>query len=585
MAVYRFILTLLTLLLLTSASHALAAAEFTQPSADSPLTGSAQTFTWSLNDAATDIEVDQWWFYVGTSIGDFDIVNSGNLGENTEYDVIGMPTDGSTLYTRIWYYSSEQWNYVDSSFTAATLDLEVSTPAMISPANGSELTGASINFEWRDNNTPVNYWWVHIGSSLGGKDIYDSGPDVRSQTSVTVDQLPVDGTKAFVRLWFHTAADGWQYEDTDYLTGDGSTDNGDDEPIYFNNFSTEADGNRIDQFVSYRDSFVVTHVTGSSDHLPAGGINCSAPEETRTQTRGNPSAHVYQCLPGGNPEAGHQMAYAMNTSGYGFAGALPDQVFEGVREISVDINTTSAGDRNFIELKVIPADQVYVNAMPCIPDLPCNDGWDYNDIEAVGAATISQEGTGLTIATPNQPDGFRFDQYNSEQLDNGDYLHKNCSENTTSYCFSLSTHQGNIGIRERYEHIFRDNGNGTLSFGIEQPDNTFVWVEAPGSFPQGPARVVVAFHNYTGTKSGNGPGFDNNVSPSTGGFTWHWDNLSVKANTSTPAVDYFDGINADRIVTPDDCIAFSQGQRGQSHNKDILPMLHCVGDDDLGPIE
>ena len=101
------------------------------------------------------------------------------------------------------------------------------------------------------------------------------------------------------------------------------------------------------------------------------------------------------------------MAYAMDTSGYGFVGAVPDQVFEGIREISVDINTTEAGGRNFVEIKVIPADQVFVNAMPCIPDLPCNDGWDYDDIGAVGAGT-QQEATGLTIATPSQPDGYHF---------------------------------------------------------------------------------------------------------------------------------------------------------------------------------
>jgi len=584
MAVYRFILTLLTLSLIASASNALAAPEIeiTQPSAGSTLTGSAQTFTWSLNDPAdpaNKIEVDKWWLYAGTSPGARDIASSGDLGTNTEYDVIGIPTDGSTVYIRVWYFSSAQWHYVDSSFTAATINVVATTPAMISPANGSALGGDSVKFEWRDNNTLVNKWWLHIGTSQDGKDIYDSGPDVRNLTSVTVDQLPVDGSTAFARLWFHTAADGWQYADTEYVTGSGATDNGDDESIYVNNFSTESDGSRIDQFVSYRDSFVVTHVTGSSDHLSTGGINCSAPEQTRTQTRADPSAHVYQCLPGGNPAAGHQMAYAMDTSGYGFAGALPDQVFEGVREISVDINTTSAGDRNFIEIKVIPADQVYVNAMPCIPDLPCNDGWDYDDIGAVGAATISQEGTGLTIATPTQPDGFKFDLYNSELLDNGDYQHAMCSG--TGFCFNVATHENNTGIRERYEHIFRDNGDGTLSFGIEQPDSTFVWVEAPGTFPQGAARVVVAFHNYTGTKSGNGPGFSSNLSPSTGGFTWHWDNLSVKASTSTPAVDYFGGINADRIVTPNGCIAFSQGQRGQPHDKDILPRLHCIGDDDL----
>ena len=349
--------------------------------------------------------------------------------------------------------------------------------------------------------------------------------------------------------------------------------------VYYNDFSTQADGGRIDQFVAYRDPFVVNHTIGRSDHAPTGGINCSAPEETRPQTRANPAAHVYQCLPLNNPAAGHQMAFAMDTSGYGFVGALPDQVFEGLTEVSVDINTTSAGGRNFIEIKVIPANNVFVNGMPCIPDLPCNDGWDYNNIGAVGAGTNSQEGTGMKIATPAEPDGYRFDIYNSFELGNGDTQYNPCSPSV--YCFNVRTHEDNIGIRERYQHIFRDNGNGTLAFGIEAADGNFDWVEAPGSFPAGPVRVVIAFHNYTGTKSGNGPGFDDNVSPSEGGFTWHWDELSVMADSATPSVDYFGGHNADQIVTPTNCIAFSQGQRQTPNNTDVSPRFHCIGDGDL----
>jgi hypothetical protein len=270
------------------------------------------------------------------------------------------------------------------------------------------------------------------------------------------------------------------------------------------------------------------------------------------------------------------MAFAMDTSGYGFAGALPDQVFTGLSEVSIDINTTSAGGRNFIEIKVIPADNVYVNAMPCIPDLPCNEGWDYDDVGGVGAGTDSQEGTGLTIATQTQRDGFAFDQFASERLPNGDINYAECSG--TEFCFKVSSHSDNVGIRERFEHRFRDNRDGTLSFGVEQADGSFAWVTAPGAFPDGPVRVVIAFHNYTGTKDGDGPGFSGNESPSAGGFTWHWDNLAVYADSAIPSITHFGGVSADRIVTPDGCIAFAQGQRHSPNNTDVSPQLHCIGD-------
>ncbi len=345
---------------------------------------------------------------------------------------------------------------------------------------------------------------------------------------------------------------------------------------YRNDFSTQGDAERIDQFVAYRDPFVVNHTVGVSDHAPMDGSNCTAPEETRPQTRESPAEHVYHCFPGGNAEAGHQMAFAMDSSGYGFVGALPDQVFEGVSEVSVDINTTSAGRRNFIEIKVVPADNVFVNAMPCIPDLPCNSGWDYSDTEGVGAGTDSLNGTGLKIATPAQPDGYVFDRDNEVELPNGDRRFEPCNAN--AICFRTHVHDGNTGIRDRYQHVFRDNGDGTLSFGIERDDGAFDWVEAPGAFPDGPVRVIVAFHNYTGTKDDNGPGFESNLSPSAGGFTWHWDDLTVMADATTPSLEYFGGVSADRIVTPPGCIAFAQGQRTVTHGKDVLPLLHCEGD-------
>lgn len=343
-------------------------------------------------------------------------------------------------------------------------------------------------------------------------------------------------------------------------------------PIYFNDFADPNDEHRVDSFVHYRDPFVVNHTTGTSDHAVGEGAACSAPEMTRTQTRERPQDHVYLCHPGGDAALGHMMGFAMDTSGYGFVGGLPDQVFEGVTEVSVDINTTTAGSRNFVEIKVIPAEQTYVNAMPCGPDLPCNDGWDYNDIDAVGASTDSQEGTGIRINTPDLPDGYYFDEFNTASHVNGDIHHRQCDANA-EHCFEAFAHDGNGDIRTRWKHTFRDNGDGTLSFGIEE-ENFTRWVTSPGSFADGPVRVVVAFHNYTGTKDGEGPGFAGNLSPSTGGFTWHWDNLAVVAESSVSSLEYF-GQSADRIVPPKGCVSFSQGQRNTPHETDIAPEFAC----------
>jgi len=140
------------------------------------------------------------------------------------------------------------------------------------------------------------------------------------------------------------------------------------------------------------------------------------------------------------------------------------------------------------------------------------------------------------------------------------------------------SHESTTGIRERYQHIFRDNGDATLAFGIETVDGHFQWVEAPGSFPSGPVRVVIAFNSYIGVNNGNGPGFNGNLSPSKGGFTWHWDELTAVAHDATPSIEYFGGNNANRIVTASNCIAFSQGLRLSTHHRNISPCFHCLGD-------
>ena len=190
-----------------------------EPSANSSLSGTAQTFDWSANG----VDVERWWLYVGTSPGARDIANSGDLGSETQYDVIGLPTNGITVHARLWYFSASQWRFTDSTYTAAEPD-NIAPPALISPVADSEIVGGNAVFEWTDNNTSVNYWWLYVGTAQGQNDLYNSGPSLRSQNSVTVDQLPTDGTVVHARLWFRTTADGWRFIDRAYDTSDGVVD-------------------------------------------------------------------------------------------------------------------------------------------------------------------------------------------------------------------------------------------------------------------------------------------------------------------------------------------------------------------------
>lgn len=225
-----FVQLLLLLASMAFSANALAEPQIVSPSAGSTLSASEQTFAWSIEDA----DVERVWLYVGTTVGGREIANSGDLGTNTEYDVIGIPVDGSTLHARLWYFSDSQWSYVDRRYTAADLDVEIAQPVMLSPANNSELANTSVEFRWSNNNTPVNYWWLYLGTTPGGNDLYNSGPALRSQTSVTVDDLPIDGRSVYARLWFRTAADGWQYADSLYRTNEGAGGDFKDIPLVSN---------------------------------------------------------------------------------------------------------------------------------------------------------------------------------------------------------------------------------------------------------------------------------------------------------------------------------------------------------------
>ena len=353
----------------------------------------------------------------------------------------------------------------------------------------------------------------------------------------------------------------------------------------------------LDQFVQYRDPFVVNEVEGRADHAPAPEATfdnplCTAPEETRPWYREQPQGLTYRCLPGGNPDAAHQMSVVPDSSGYSFTSSSPNLVFEDVERISFEVNMTSVGSRNFWEVAIIPADEAWVDGMPCIPDLPCNDFYDYDDIGSIGFGNQSQEGSGFQIATPDRPDGIAFEATPIE-LDDGGYRYVECSGD--DFCFSPVVHRARTDVRSRYDVVIEVRDDG-IWFGQQEEDGAFHWVVAEGvSMPEGPVRVVLKFHGYTPTKGGMGPGFDDNVSASEGGFTWHWDDFEVVAGAAVDSAEYYGDRNPERFTTASapGCVAFAQGQR-DAGNRSVSPVIACPegteleGDDEYvvyGPVD
>lgn len=86
------------------------------PAPNSTFSGNSVTFTWIADGNA----VTNWWLYIGSAIGMRYIHDSGALGTATSTTVNGLPTNGQTVYVRLWYYKAGAWLYTDHQFTAAT---------------------------------------------------------------------------------------------------------------------------------------------------------------------------------------------------------------------------------------------------------------------------------------------------------------------------------------------------------------------------------------------------------------------------------------------------------------------------------
>ncbi|MEZ4270069.1 MAG: hypothetical protein R3C68_01085 [Myxococcota bacterium] len=57
--------------------------------------------------------------YIGSSQGSYDIASTGMLeARHLRRGFSGLPTDGRTLWVRLWYKDSQGWKLVDTRYTA-----------------------------------------------------------------------------------------------------------------------------------------------------------------------------------------------------------------------------------------------------------------------------------------------------------------------------------------------------------------------------------------------------------------------------------------------------------------------------------
>ena len=121
----------------------------TTPAPASTLTGTSTSFAW-----AAGIGASEYFLSVGYSAGASD-VSSQSVGTALSASVTGLPTDGRTVYVRLWSKLST-WVYNDYTYTAATVSAgikavivcgrSVSTESLIVKASGAVNSKARTNF-------------------------------------------------------------------------------------------------------------------------------------------------------------------------------------------------------------------------------------------------------------------------------------------------------------------------------------------------------------------------------------------------------------------------------------------------------
>ena len=89
-------------------------AVLTSPAPGSTLPGATVTFSWTTGSG-----VSQYYLYVGNSVGAYDLYLASQ-GLSTSGTVAGLPTDGRTLYVRLWSFTSPVWQFRDYTYTASS---------------------------------------------------------------------------------------------------------------------------------------------------------------------------------------------------------------------------------------------------------------------------------------------------------------------------------------------------------------------------------------------------------------------------------------------------------------------------------
>ncbi|MFC1748160.1 hypothetical protein ACFL2V_05075 [Pseudomonadota bacterium] len=184
-----------------------AQAEIISPMPNTALDSDTVAFHWK------DIGETKTYITVKRDNPDYGQVLHSNLSVKTEGDkyitVSELPNDGTPLYVTTaqeipnpvpGYPNNKRWEY--NTFAYTSNNPGPIAPVMISPVDYSILDSTSVTFQWED--LGASHHDVMVGSTFagaGGPNIVSYAHDIHNtENSITVNNLPTDGSAVYIRL-------------------------------------------------------------------------------------------------------------------------------------------------------------------------------------------------------------------------------------------------------------------------------------------------------------------------------------------------------------------------------------------------
>ena len=166
-------------------------AAITSPAPGTALSGPTATFSWN-----TGTNVTAYWLYVGTGLGAKNIHDSGQIS-TTSRSVSGLPTNGSTVYVRLWSMIGGSWagNYRDYTYTAVNWpNLTVNDVAVTEGSAGTVNAVFTVTLSGSTSQTvTVQYSTANSTASAPGDYTAASGSLTFSGPSTRTVSVPVKG--------------------------------------------------------------------------------------------------------------------------------------------------------------------------------------------------------------------------------------------------------------------------------------------------------------------------------------------------------------------------------------------------------